>query len=296
MEHFARYVSDYGSEGWEFESLRARQFPQNRFVVGNAVGNSCFVARGHHPGAVGGCAAYFTGGGGYAMNLKDFFDLLVGIAWPATALAALLIFRPQLRGLLTRLKSAGTKGLEFDPQQQSSFGDPASPAPLTTRGSNEPYLIPEPTKINQAPRDTIAPVYRAFFDETVERVQAHLPEVVARFGGDRDGVLIATVAEFASALHLERAGRSAFRSQIEALDALKLETTLTRDAFRLFYDKAKDENPDTYEHFSFEQWFGFLTGMGLVEVTSDDRASITHAGRVLGHYLAERGYSKFLML
>lgn len=103
-------------------------------------------------------------------------------------------------------------------------------------------------------------------------------------------MLIAWAAELGGALHLERASRAIFRSQVEALDALKWQPgPLTKEMFRPFYDKVAQTFPNVYTHYSFDQWFGFLVGRELV-VVQDDVVTITEAGQVLSRYMVDRGY------
>ena len=44
-------------------------------------------------------------------------------------------------------------------------------------------------------------------------------------------------------------------------------------------------------NYPFESWFGFLKSFELMAV-SGDTVQITEAGRVLSHYMAERGYGR----
>ena len=95
-------------------------------------------------------------------------------------------------------------------------------------------------------------------------------------------------AELGAALHLERASRHVFQSQVDALDDLKWRP-VSKDAFKPFYDSAVQARPAFYTNYSFDQWFNFLVVMELVAGT-DDAITVTAAGEALKMYMGQQRY------
>jgi hypothetical protein len=220
-------------------------------------------------------------------------ELLVGIAWPAVAVLAVLLFRSQIKILIGRMRSAGRTGVQFDPPQPpTSPSNPKSPLPLS---AGERASSAEAEDRTLTPKDLLPNIYHDFFDYMVERARFQLETAVRRLAGTREELLIAMVAELGGIVFLERASRHIFRSQIEALDNLKFQQgPLTKAAFRPFYDRAAQAFPQVYANYGFEQWLAFLVGVELLSVAQDDTVTITKAGRVVSRYMADRGYAPVL--
>jgi hypothetical protein len=224
--------------------------------------------------------------------VTNWIDLLVALVWPAAGVFAFLFFGKELKALINRLRRLGPSGAEWWPQQPPPAGDPASSEPVTER----PAGAPAPGKPGEvrAPRDYVAPIYRDLFDERLEIARNALQSTAGQFSVSKEEVLVAGVAELGAVLHLERASRSIFRSQLEALDSLGRQTgPLTLDSFRPFYDRAVQSFPEVYANYSFDQWFSFLIGNGLV-ILQNAMVAITRVGQVIGHYMIERGYTRAL--
>ena len=119
------------------------------------------------------------------------------------------------------------------------------------------------------------PVLRGLYDQLL-RLRDRITQLKTSFSGSESELAIAVAAETAAALQLERASRSVFQSQVDALDELKWHTT-NKSAFRPYFDRATQAKPAFYADYSFDQWFNFLIQFGLVE-GPDNAVNVTPAG------------------
>ena len=121
---------------------------------------------------------------------------------------------------------------------------------------------------------------------TYLRTELHLDQILDAAGRERR---ILHVAAHASLSWLcERTYRTIFGSQIRALESLNVVGPQSRELVEVDYDIAAHANPELYDHYPFESWFGYLTGSHLV-VEQDDLVHITHFGRVLLIYMVQQG-------
>jgi hypothetical protein len=221
-------------------------------------------------------------------SMRNFVDLVVGTAWPIAVVVVVFIFREEVIKLVGRVKRIGKDGAEFEqPQQpQRPLNDefplpgPSGQSRSVTAGQNPPGGSIE---------DMIAPVFRPLFRQRSELLRNRLPAAKTTFPALSDAdIVIAWAGELGAALHLERASRFIFQSQIDALEALKWRTS-TKEAFRPFYIGAVAKAPDVYSGHSFDQWYNFLFAVELIAGT-DDAVTVTAAGEAIAMYMAQQNY------
>jgi len=203
-------------------------------------------------------------------------DVLVGIAWPVTLVIGLIIFRKPIADLISRRPfKIGKEGVEFGAiDAQTSQG-----------------------KIQQAPDKFVKPaehpnkLIKPFLEQMEALVKSNLDMAASENTKiDREAFLVRIAADSAGARYLELAYRSIFGSQIAALDALQsLGGTGSIQLLQEQYNDAVLENPDFYQSFSFDQWFGYLAAWGLVEVSGSD-VRLTSAGSAFIPHIASLGY------
>lgn len=219
-------------------------------------------------------------------GMQNVVNLIVGIAWPATLLILVWLFRKELVGLLGRVKKIGKDGAEFD-QAVPIGGDPSAPGPVTLPAPARSVALAEAGA--KPPITTwIAPAFRSLYSQIVSRLKERLPAVRGMVADSDTDIAISWAAELGSALHLERASRSIFQSQVDAIDDLKWKS-VTKDAFRPFYERAVQAKPAFYANYGFDQWFNFLVVMELVAGT-DDAITVTAAGEALNMYMGQQRY------
>lgn len=81
----------------------------------------------------------------WVSQTKNVVDLLVGMAWPAVAFIALLIFRRQIGALLGRIREGeflGTK-VRFDPAEAEPAVDAATKSTTGAPRAAPPYFVEE---------------------------------------------------------------------------------------------------------------------------------------------------------
>jgi len=112
---------------------------------------------------------------------------------------------------------------------------------------------------------------------------------MSQLGFSREGVLKLATIDYSIALHFERASRSIFQSQIDALQFLAQHKEINLDQLRTFYTTATLFYPQQYANYPFESWVNFLESWALLCVEGE-RVVSTPAGRAVLAYMAARGY------
>lgn len=209
------------------------------------------------------------------MECKVIVDFFVGTAWPIALVVCLLIFKAPIKELLSRRSfKIGKEGIEFGAVETQSLKD----------------------RVSQSPDDLVKPaehpnpLIKSFLEQMEALVKSTLDEAAVNSNIDREAFLVRIAADTAGARYLELAYRSIFGSQIAALDALQsLGGVGSVQMLQDQYKNAVLENPGFYQSFSFEQWLGYLTAWGLVEVNNSE-VHLTSAGRAFIPHIANLGY------
>jgi hypothetical protein len=223
-------------------------------------------------------------------SMRNFVDLSVGIAWPAAAVIVVFLFREQLINLAGRIKRIGKDGAEFEQPQRPLIDD----QPLANPGAARLPVGTSPggPASGGSLDDMVAPVFRPLFRQRAEQARDRLPAAKAMFPSESEtNILLAWCGELNAALHLDRASRFIFQSQIEALEALKWRTSVKAE-FRPYYDRAAQVAPATYAEYSFDQWYNFLIVMELI-AGRDDAVTVTHVGEAIAMYMGQQHYRAF---
>ena len=203
-------------------------------------------------------------------------DLFVGIAWPVALVIGLIIFRKPINDLISRRPfKIGKEGVEFGAVEAQSSQ------------SREP----QPPAILVKPAEHPNPLIKPFLEQMEALVKSDLDAAAsANPKIDREAFLVRIAADSTGARHLELAYRSVFGSQIAALDALRAMGGIGNiQMMQEQYNKAVIGNPGFYQSFSFEQWIGYLTAWGLVEVDNSE-VHLTPAGSAFIPHIASLGY------
>lgn len=206
-------------------------------------------------------------------------DLLNTIIWPITVSFLAICFRTEIRTSLKRIVRFGKEGVEFAAPSQQTRGIDA-----TAKDQADP-LKPSNKVVHYAP--TLQPLV----EDIEENFRGRLPEAKLHSGLDTESHLLRIASEYWGALHLERAYRSIFGSQIRALEFLSnsKDRKANKEALRVFYNTAREQNREAYENYSFEQWLEFLLSSGLVEI-EDDRIRLTNFGLAFPTYITQQNY------
>ena len=185
--------------------------------------------------------------------MKNFVDLVIGIAWPVTVLLVAILFRAEIKRLVDRMKKLSKEGAEFGETPQTvPPGDPAAAGPVA-QPAGTPIGAVTTIVAGQEARASldayVGPAFRALFNQTKSQLKDRLPAARNMFVGSDAEIALAWAAEFGASTHLERASRSIFQSQIEALNEMKWRP-VTKEAFRPFYYRAAEKYPITYTNSS----------------------------------------------
>jgi len=100
---------------------------------------------------------------------------------------------------------------------------------------------------------------------------------------------MAWACELSASIHLEKASRFIFQSQVEALEALKGRSALTVEDFRPYYEAATKTAPEIYKSYTFEMWLNYLKNFELISI-QPTQVEITNAGAAIAQYMKDRQY------
>ena len=182
------------------------------------------------------------------------------LLWPILALVALLLFRKQLRDLLSRIRKGG--GVEFYPSPQ-----PAEPSPDILPGADGSA--------------TNVPFPRTPATRAMEDFIRSLPSIASTpEPRDREQVVITLAARALLIGIFEQVEASIWASQIALLSHLHVTSNgASRDDLqRYFYQPAASRYATVFATYNLDDYLRFLVNFGLVVVT-EGRASITDRGR-----------------
>jgi hypothetical protein len=126
--------------------------------------------------------------------------------------------------------------------------------------------------------------------EHAEKIDSNLPDQMQQTGRTAEDLFRHGFVDYSAALHMERASRSIFGSQLDAIGFLSgVGGQSTLDQIRSYYDQAAGKWPTEYQIYPFERWLEFLTSRGLIEVAADI-VKLRPAGKAILPYMQSQGY------
>ena len=199
-------------------------------------------------------------------QLTQLLSSVATLLWPILVFIALLLFRPQLKNLLTRIRKGG--GVEFDPQPQPQKAS----ADILPKTDESPANVPFP----RTP-ETLA------LEESIRKFPAVASTTEPRA---REQVVITLAARVILISIFEQVEATIWASQIGLLTRLHStpDGGSREDIQRYFYQPAASRHPSMFASYSYDSYLNFLVNWNFVEV-SRERVHITGRGR---EYLAWR--------
>jgi len=181
---------------------------------------------------------------------KTLVDLLKGVAWPATILLVVWLFRDEIKKQIPRLKEAGPTGFSFVDEGQ-------------------PTTAPGPGQLTTADHPL----------ETVNTLAVQISEELSAYVADqREPRLIRALAEARTLANFEFIFANIFRSQVMALQVLEEGPVTTEAAEEYFAKEVIPLNKELFEAWGFEKWSAYLVSQRLVHVEGG-MVAITAKGR-----------------
>ena len=193
-------------------------------------------------------------------QLPQLLSSIAPLLWPILALVALLLFRPQLNNLLTRIREGG--GVKFYPQTQPN--QPSSDILPNTDESASSSTFPR------------TPATRE-----LEDVILRIPAVAGRTEPLARAQVLTTVAARAFLIgFFEQVEAAIWASQIDLLSHLHAAPDgVSREHIqRYFYEPAVSRLAATLASYSFDSYLNFLVSFNFVDA-SGGRVLITNRGR-----------------
>lgn len=153
-----------------------------------------------------------------------------------------------------------------------------------------------PDKLKPSAADEL--LSKTFDNKLLVDGEAHFRRVLEQSkvtdGVERERVLLRYLASVSIAFLFERLYANIWGSQIAALQFINDfgAPGLSRDSLKPWYEQAAAGNKDLYRNYSFDDWLGFLVGMGVVE-EKDDQLTLSLTGREFLKYLIHQGHSLY---
>lgn len=197
--------------------------------------------------------------------------MLDTFAWPAAFLILgvvfMLIFRRDIKSLLSRTRKVGREGLEtFDSPQLPASRERPDPLQEFLGSYDNPLLRENERHIEDELRQ------RNLTDPDAART-----------------ALLRSLAGTQILLHFERAQGVIWASQISALTYLNSQIDpVSPDQLRPFYNNASENYPAMYANYGFEDWLRFLRTSLLVE-DNEGGLAISMVGREFLKWRIEAG-------
>lgn len=199
-------------------------------------------------------------------------DLAKGLLWPGLILIVLCWFGNDIRKLIPRIRRAGAGGVELEPEaaeQQAQL--PKSPDAPSDTGS----------AFNGKLRDFRGESRSKAMHNLELLLRENLEKEVASgklTPDERLDYIIKQLAATRLERHFYRVYGMIFGSQVASLAALR-NTGGTADiaALKKGFDTAKQNDPEFYGDYKFEDWLSFMTSNDLVKVEGD-RVTIDPVG------------------
>ncbi len=235
--------------------------------------------------------------------MTELIALVNILAWPVVIGLALCGFRVPITDLMAGMSHLITSMSQRALKVGAFEAGPPQQTPLNASATAEQGLSPiAPTAPEVASTSGSTSIanrfndpYRDFALQVEEGIEQELPNIKQRLNLSENEYMLYLAVDSLGALRLERASRSIFRSQIEAIKHLTLSGRMPVDGLLPSYTKAATASPEIYENYTFEQWLSYLTSWGLISREGAD-ATVTPAGKAIVAYMERWGYIHVLRL
>jgi hypothetical protein len=189
------------------------------------------------------------------------------MAWPAVVLFIFVALKGNIRKFIDRMRVKRVEGMGFAAEMQSPESDDVRSAPFQPQWMG--YLDPQ---------------HKPFLDQMMQAVAKEADTLMEKTGKSRENILFqSAVANWATAIH-ERTYRDILRSQLELLDYLSTAFRSPPSKMSEFYANATAEYPEAFENYSFGDWVGWMTHMGLIS-RDEDQWRLTDRGMSFMAYM-----------
>ena len=198
-------------------------------------------------------------------------EIIELVRWPLVVIAlgafAIAVLRTPLTALVPRLKRAGSRGVEFDPPEQST----ESPASI------------------EAAQELMHAWDNQLLVEQEGKIRALLEERGITELDEREQVLIRLTAAATIQTQMEQIYTEILGTQVEALRTVNQHSAgVSGETLEPHFDTARSIWADALSEFTFETWFAYIQNRLLV-VEEEGRWRITVLGREFLMYLVETG-------
>lgn len=203
---------------------------------------------------------------------------VIATSWPfailVLAILFFLMFRPDIKNLLSRTTRIGPTGLTASETRD---------AQAQAVEVSSPLAAPTPPGGSAAAADPADALVASLDDSYIRQKEQ---ELIAELNGrgitdanpKKVRVLTRVTAALVAVVEYERADANIWGSQLQILAELNSSGPLPTDRLRPFYETAKPQAPDAFAGYPFEKYMEFLKIQGLV--TEADRTfTITDKGK-----------------
>jgi hypothetical protein len=166
----------------------------------------------------------------------------------------------------------------------------------STQGTTTPTQMVASAAIRPAvpsPIDARAFFHDSYTGQVQKEVEQNIRAMIeGQPQGEREEFCVRFIATGLINVIYDKIWTLIFRSQLLALEELNQKNTiLRREEIKPFYDAAVLTNSIFYANYSFEEWYAFMKGQGLVLDRPGDTVEITVRGKDFLKFMVHFGYT-----
>jgi hypothetical protein len=224
--------------------------------------------------------------------MEHIAPVITALVWPLTILICAVLFRGQLKSFFesfaNRNFEAGPTGvkatLPTQPSGKTEALKDSAPATIASTPGATSVSVRNEVRSTRAAENYMEP-YKKYISEIEDLARKNIDSTVNSNGKTKEDTLVYFYVDAYMNLHMERASRFVFGSQLTALSmACSSSDGVALSQIRSVYDAS-----GAAAHITFDVWLSFLTTWSLLEFTND-LVKATAAGKCLIPYMQWRGY------
>lgn len=216
----------------------------------------------------------------YSNMIELIFELFIEAIWPITTLLIFFALKDSLSSFISNIKLVKYKDATIESginDEQSSKSSKEGVGNIVGKQKNESYS----DYVKKYSSET-----QNILDEIIHK-ETNIEE-----GQDKDNQ-IELLKNYSKTLILlkafERMYFEIYGSQIYLLDHLNSSSYETKTSLKYFYDKAKNQYPEVYKTYSYDNWLNYISNNGFIDINQNEEVILLPFGKDFLHYLIEAG-------
>lgn len=220
-------------------------------------------------------------------------NLVLAVAWPTVAIFGIWYFRSPLTTVIQSFATRPFKAAGM--LDAGAAAQPSTPAESTSLDQAIPAdpSSPPPNTAGAEARRPLASYFAEPYRDLITDIESRLDtaiQTMQQSGETETDILKHATVDFAAALHVEKASRHIFGSQLDAIGFVSgVGGHATKQQLKTFYDQATNQYPEFYQNYSLDRWLEFMINWNLIDVAGDV-VTLKPAGKSILPYMQAQGY------